>query len=78
MQSGASIEYYSNCRGRDVVFSGAVCGSLVNYCESPPAGMHLKASLATWRDRPGAAEAIEVTCAPFGLLLGLGLNDPWV
>ena len=78
MQSGASIEYYSNCRGRDVVFSGVVCGSLVNYCDSFSAVIRLGAILATGRISPCAAAAIKVTFAAFGLLLGLGLNDPWV
>ena len=78
MQSDTSIESCANCCGRDVIFSGVVCGSLVNFCDRFPAITRLKAILATGLIGLPAADATKVTFAPFGLLLGWGLNDPWV
>ena len=52
MQSGASIEFYANCLGRDDVFSGAVCGSLVYYCDSLPPDTPRQAILEYWGNTP--------------------------
>ena len=78
MQSAAPNVFCANCLGRDVVFSGAVCGSLVYTCDCLSADMHRQAILAYWENGPRVAKVLEVTYAPFGLLLGWGLNDPWV
>jgi len=77
-QSAASVVLYAICPGRDVVFSGAVSGSLVFFCDCVPADIGRFAILAYRSYISLEVLALKLSSAPFGLLLGLGLNDPWV
>jgi hypothetical protein len=59
-------------------FSGEVSGGGY-YCDSADFWCTSFAILAREISAPALmADATTTTHAPFGLLLGLGLNDPWV
>jgi hypothetical protein len=59
--------------------SGEVCGSWY-YCDSPGFLRAFIRHFGFWRiwQPAWSADAATISLAPFGLLQGLGLNDPWV
>jgi hypothetical protein len=58
--------------GWDDVFLGAASGSWYSYDD-------IGCNCFFWTlDLPCMADVVSVVSAPFGFLLGWGLNDPWV